>query len=934
MIIPLFSLSMHVEHGGTGSSTLIETIFPEEEQCPAKLTSALIKLVCHPYDKLSAAALSFVDVGISKSSPKFTLAMATTELLPQLFDSLKPHEIPINGTTIEFHRKITSIVNKFLRFSSWNRLSNLEFRLRFNSTKEEVSKLIDPIIHLSCAYLRHLLAPPVCRSDNHYGFSLLTKMTAFVLNIRYHHYDMLHSEHRQFLQEARKIMMEEFASSLGLATKRETLHELLFGEWGKTDEICWTETFENIVDRLSEGRSFSDLGLEALKWFLSNQPRKVRLVFTHNEIFSIEEDGRIVSSMERPTKSLCAILTPARLEHAAVFLAHFYSFTTHLNSAALFRDIKSGWFSDIFAALTPSKLPFTNEYISLHTSLIYTMKGYLVELQKYAESNKCDQFRSELNVTCHSFVDHTRDYLVYLSLHPFALIARYGANTILDFFTDFFGPDFENSVTKPIRDEMRKEMDAAALSSPSPPFILTSDIVCRLTDDEIMNVVDRIVALLESDSPIDDDAILRICAFDTNQLKCVYLPELFRKAGRSTEQYFHALNSLLSLPFDYYTLCPIKCLLTPKPKTLQPEFDEWDDVDLLTVGVVMPTSRGPTLIQLCLVTAPRFCCGNLASTVALCDSKFRKTRHSVFLELSRLCEQRVIAQCLSRLGFFSRIVCGLLDDSVFNEYKSVLGIFLGQTRKTENEGTDRKAHQRTVHHCLEEGWQDVLDFLLVRKNDTPLAIHRIKHAKEMIQFLGANCQFQAAFPPIPSSLCLSSPLPPSLPPPLLPLLPSLLLLPTPFPISLLLSDFPLLPISLPSFLGSVESLSQLDRVVLVPPSSLLHSPCSLHGHSLRHPKMARRRVTVFAESIPESRFPFRTPPNSNSPRLPQSHTPQLQIGTSQQPFHNWPSHTLSTEAPERSFDELGWENWEMEEMTEQEEQTQDSGAHHDKFGVV
>ncbi|KAK2950296.1 hypothetical protein BLNAU_14788 [Blattamonas nauphoetae] len=320
----------------------------------------------------------------------------------------------------------------------------------------------------------------------------------------------------------------------------------------------------------------------------------------------------------------------------------------------------------------------------------------------------------------------------------------------------------------PFRAEIRKPMDEAALSSPSLPFILTSEHVCRLTDEEIMNVVDRIVALLESDTPIDDDTILRIYAFHTSQLKCVYLPELFRKAGRSTEQYFHAFNTLISLPVDCFTLSPIKCLLNPKPHSLQPAFDEWDDVDLATVGVVMPTipenrlsfnSVSLQLLQLTAKVLPELshCASRLTVSqlerliTPSIDILYRFYIHRFlpiyeerqqcetgFIHLCRLCEQHVIAQALSRIGFFSRIVCGLLDDRLFNEYKSVIDIFLGQTRYSSYQKPEWKTLQRTVHHFLEEGWQDVLDFLLVRKKDSFDSFNRIKHGLGMMQFLGAN----------------------------------------------------------------------------------------------------------------------------------------------------------------------------------------------------
>ncbi|KAK2961942.1 hypothetical protein BLNAU_2998 [Blattamonas nauphoetae] len=776
--------TMHIEHREYPHKQLLETIFPEEEKCPTKLTSALITLVCHPSDKLRAAALSFFDVGIANSSMNFSLAMATTGLLPQLFESLKPHSIPINGTTIDFHRHITSIIDKFVVCTSNNKLGLLAFQLRVRTTKDELLTIVDPIFRPFCAYLRHLLAPPVCPTDYHCGLSLLTKTKTFLYNITVSRDDILHVELQRFCDETRKIMVEEFASSLGLGMKREALHELLFGERSKTDELRWAETFENILVRLSEGKHFSDWGLEAFLKFISNRPTKARLVFRPNGTFSIEVDDRIISSFERSTKSLRTLLTHTRPDHAASILAQLLSFTCHLSSAALRKDIKSGCFSGIFSALTPSKLPFTKDFIPLHKQLVDVMDSALSRMKQIAAWRVIDQSRRDLNRSYLSFIEQTRDYIVHLSLHPFTFVPYSYDNFVLDFLTHFFGSDFENSLTKPFREKLRKDMDTSALSSSSAPFILTSELVCRLTDDEIMNVVDRIVALLESDSPISDDTILRICAFLTNQLKSVYLPELFRMAGRSTEQYFHALNSLLSLtidcfgppPFDNlhplpsnsFTFCPIKSLLCPMPTTFEPTFDEWDDVDLATVGVVLPfvdedrlsfNSVSLQLLQFAAKVLPQLshCASRLTPSQLerllspsidvlfkffvpqLPDNpKFRMDRNKTYIELSRLCEQRVIAQCLSRLGFFSRIVDGLLTDRLFFEYQNGLGIFLCQARDSSDEAPEWKTLQRTVHHFLEEGWQDVLDFLLVRKKDSDYAMFRIDNVKEMMQFLGAN----------------------------------------------------------------------------------------------------------------------------------------------------------------------------------------------------
>ncbi|KAK2962027.1 hypothetical protein BLNAU_3083 [Blattamonas nauphoetae] len=583
-------------------------------------------------------------------------------------------------------------------------------------------------------------------------------------------------------------MTEELVSSLGLEITGEELSQLLSRERSKMDEHRWVDIFADILVRLNEGKQISDLGLHALPWFLSSRPFGLKTVFRSDGTFSLKVDGRKKSMLELPSKTLGALIT-TRPHYASAILEGFSPFTRVINDEALERHLTDGWFASMFNAIIPSKLPFTNEFIPLHKHLVKEMSDCLFKIQNDDEWREIFRSQSQLNELYLSLHKITRNYVIHLSLHPFACVPKFSHNPVLDFLTHFFGPDLEDSVTKPFREQLRKDMDEAALSSSSPPFILTSDLVCRLTDDEIMNVVDRIVALLESDFPISDDTILRICAFHTNQLKCVYLPELFRKAGRSTEQYFHALNSLISVPLDYFDLHRINSLLTSRPDSLQPTLDEWDDVDLSTVGIMMPTinrnsvtvkSASSQLLDFTKEILPQLshCASRLtlsqierllAPTINVLSEfynqqnssefKFRKDRAKVFIELSRLCEQRVIAQCLGRIGFFSRIVDGLLDDSTFNASKCFINIFLRQTSSSGNEATKIKTLRRRAYHFLEEGWQNVLEILFFRQttqnrfsdqlsrmmgvlnyglNPERDRFPQLGHIVEMMDFCGAN----------------------------------------------------------------------------------------------------------------------------------------------------------------------------------------------------
>ncbi|KAK2950098.1 hypothetical protein BLNAU_15020 [Blattamonas nauphoetae] len=109
---------IHIKHRDRPHNELIMTIFPEEWHCQRKLTSALINLICHQSESLRTVSLSFFTASLSRSPKQLSPAIAATGFMTQLFENLKPHEIPINGTTIDFHRHITSIVVDFSRFSA------------------------------------------------------------------------------------------------------------------------------------------------------------------------------------------------------------------------------------------------------------------------------------------------------------------------------------------------------------------------------------------------------------------------------------------------------------------------------------------------------------------------------------------------------------------------------------------------------------------------------------------------------------------------------------------------------------------------------------------------------------------------------------------------------------------------------------------------
>ncbi|KAK2941211.1 hypothetical protein BLNAU_23879 [Blattamonas nauphoetae] len=199
----------------------------------------------------------------------------------------------------------------------------------------------------------------------------------------------------------------------------------------------------------------------------------------------------VVSSSKLDSKALWTLFTPTQLHHA----------TTILNALR--------WF--LVNAVNPSKLPFTVGFISFHTNIVSILRVYLDQIRDYEPartSSLTDQLRGELDELSLAFYTQTKDYVVHLSLHPFALDDEYH-DTILDFLDRLFRCDCEYNKTRSFRAELRQKMDESAI------------VVITTIHPHI-----------------------RTCL--SMQLSRVYLPDLFRKAGRSNEQYLHAFESLSS----------------------------------------------------------------------------------------------------------------------------------------------------------------------------------------------------------------------------------------------------------------------------------------------------------------------------------------------------------------------------------------------------
>ncbi|KAK2945532.1 hypothetical protein BLNAU_19556 [Blattamonas nauphoetae] len=693
---------IHVKYRQSPHDQLLETIFSKALRPPPKLTSALLKLVCHPFDQQRTVALSFLDVNFSKSARKLHIAKATIELMPQLFKTLRPREIPLNGTTIDFHRHLTSILDSIFCLPS----AKVE---TIQPTTRELA------LHPSLSYLRSLITTPVCPTDPRSGFMFLFNMKQFGSIM---HTDRSYSpfpEVQHFFGEIRKGMLEELASVLGIASPSEAeqyVHTYIIYIFNVN---TWTQRFEYLLAQVSEGRQFSDLGVRSIMRFLNLRPQSVELIIWPDDTFGLKVNGKMITSSKWDSQLLWTLFTPTRPHHTATIFEVFRRFVANVDQFTDVTHIWSRWFTHFIKVVEPSKLPFTSEFIPLHIELIYLMYDHLDKIEQYRVSwNRLltNQRRTKLDEAYCDFFEHTKDYVVYLSHHPFALDDDQ-QDTILYCLTSVFQSNSDDSVSMRFRKEMRQEMDACDVSSSPPPFILTSELVCPLSDDEIISIVDRIVALLESDSCLDDDTILRICAFHKMKLSHIYLPELFRKAGRSTEQYFCAFESLLSLPIDSSDRSPLNYLLSPRPGTLQLTFDEWDDVDLGTISFLIPKfiriTPSPAsdsfdfnklILAFVLRTLPqaRYCAARLpppqfdrliAPSVDIFNKYFlqprtfgeseRLRRKEVFIHFCRWCDQNVIAQGLSRTGFFSRIVTGLFDEK-FNTSAVYFDLVIGRSR--------------------------------------------------------------------------------------------------------------------------------------------------------------------------------------------------------------------------------------------------------------
>ncbi|KAK2959758.1 hypothetical protein BLNAU_5247 [Blattamonas nauphoetae] len=517
----------------------------------------------------------------------------------------------------------------------------------------------------------------------------------------------------------------------------------------------WLKGFLYLLGRVSEGTQFSDLGTLVLAIFLRHHPSPLELYFYSDDKFGLKMKDTIVSSSPLDTKSLWRLFSPTQPHHAVILLPSFSHFLHCRNDMTFEKHIWSGWFPSFVNGVDPSKLPFTADCIPFHTKLFIMLRDRLAMIRRSENAKSSeftDQQRSELDETYRAFYPHTGLCRPFVS--PSICFGQW-----LDVHLD----DFRNNMTKAYREDARKAIDASALALSSPPFILTSQLICHLTDDEIIDIVDRIVALLESDSCLDDDINLRICAFHKHQLSRIHLPNLFRQAGRSTEPFFHAFECLLSLPIDYFDQAPINHLISNRWLGEQ-TFNEWDDVDLEKFAVV---KRMITLDYLSEAFIKhivedivqrqwqiRHCASRLSQSqferliapsvdflsqffIHPPNSTWRESqeRKQQFVDVCKLCDKRMIARSFSRTGFFSRFVTALFDNDCSGTV-SCFQTIIDRSDSPEISIEDIIAIQRRISNFVEEGLQDASEFLFVKKYVASYTAHDM--VEQMMKFYGAN----------------------------------------------------------------------------------------------------------------------------------------------------------------------------------------------------
>ncbi|KAK2959115.1 hypothetical protein BLNAU_5910 [Blattamonas nauphoetae] len=708
---------------------------------PKDITSSLLTLISHPSETLRAVALAFFSTGFSGWRDDFIRQIAETDFIIDLLLLLKPHEIPFSDTTMEFHNHVVSIMLHFIRDI---RLFNRKYL-----TPEDIASILQEF----CPYLRHLLVHPAFfpwKLPWSTFDSILRKFEKIINSLvsRSSHPELVH-----FVDEMKNTLSEELASLIGLADQKETAKCLLFDKRTSASTSVWVKRFKCLLAHADEGRHFSDVGIQSIVIFLNNLPKDTKLVFANNGKFTIKVNNELVSSSKHHVRSLWALLTPNQPQHAPALLTATELVSKFLNRVDRIKHFWNGWLSRFLNAFDTSCLPFTPQYHSLHAQLVDVLHDITYSF-KECERVDCHSgtiSRSELKKCCLSFLNLSKEYLVHLSHNAYAN-HTHNEYTICHLLSEVMKFDLKNPTTEEFRRELKEEMISTALASSSPPFIPTAELVCALSDSETMDVVERIVGLLDSDSSLDDSTILRMCVFiaghNTRSLQLA-----FRNTGRTKAQYLHVFESFLSLHIESFDNAPIRSLLSSRPDDHEPTLDEWDEADLETVPIVMQMKKlnqlsidtnsedFDTLIldfivrslqqarhcatrltqtQLARLIAPSIECLNeyLQQQLHLFDADDEQWE-GVFKVICSVCDQPVAARAVSKTGLFFQIVNGLVDSSEVEWSLTNLMFLINDMRKWKvDHETERMWRRGGFPAMREEGLEDLIEFRLLMEPDT------------------------------------------------------------------------------------------------------------------------------------------------------------------------------------------------------------------------
>ncbi|KAK2952619.1 hypothetical protein BLNAU_12447 [Blattamonas nauphoetae] len=529
--------TLHMEYHEGGSKALFEYLFPN--CCLSKeLASTLLKLFSLPSDALKRAFIAFYAVVHQSTSPAFTISETKTAFM-------EPPSLSQRNDA-PFKPQRAHVTNHRIPYPS---LPPRDTECYYSQIRTVLPSAFassnDPPI--SDELLEYLLC-----DENHPTVDQ-SKLSAS-------HFP----EIQQFFVTIRGDLSSAFASAMGI-TNMNVAQQYLFSNFTEPkNKRLWVQGFESLLFRNGRKKILSDLELQSILFFLLRPPPGTELPSV-NGSFAVTVDRLFLTdSPPHDMKSLWTLFIPTQPRHANFILTAFREFVPIIKHKC--RDtIWTEWIFLFVEAVKPSTLPFTTEFITFHSNLIAFLTEHLTSIKSKVRWNTLILW----------FLDLTMDYAVHLSLHPFAL-ERCEQNLILDFLALLFKLNLKADWVDPYYQKLKEMMNEAALSSPCPPFILTTELVSSLSNKETIEVIDRTVAHLNSNTSLTDDIILRICAF-FRQSKKMNFGTIFKRLGRTKEQYVATLKTLLSLPLDILNQAPVNYLLKGRRSIEVLLDDKWED---------------------------------------------------------------------------------------------------------------------------------------------------------------------------------------------------------------------------------------------------------------------------------------------------------------------------------------------------------------------